>query len=80
MLDAVPDLRPTLKTADPEEPRRRPGGLDVTADYDKPGRTLELAATVTPELGPENEPDRAAPGRGYLPVAGAGFEPATFGL
>jgi hypothetical protein len=52
-----------------------------TAVYDKPNRTLELRATVAPELVPEDKnPDRARPGRGCLSIAGAGFEPATFGL
>ena len=40
----------------------------MTAVYDKLNQTLELRATVTPELIPEDEdPDRATPGRGFLP-------------
>ena len=81
MLEALPDLRPTLKTADPEELVELFQAFDVTAVYDKPNRTLELAATVTPELVPENEKPRPSHARsGISSIAGAGFEPATFGL
>ena len=53
----------------------------MTAVYDKVGRTLELGATVTPEPVPDNEKARrsGAPS-GISSIAGAGFEPATFGL
>jgi hypothetical protein len=81
MLAAVPDLRPTLKAAGPEELAELFAAFDVTAIYDKPNRTLELAATVTPELVPENEnPRRSDAPSGISSIAGAGFEPATFGL
>jgi hypothetical protein len=41
---------------------------------------LNLAATITPELLPQNDGDRAGERSRVLEVAGAGFEPATFGL
>jgi hypothetical protein len=52
----------------------------VTATYDKADQ-LHLAATVPGELVTENEkpptPEKAS---GDSFIAGAGFEPATFGL
>lgn len=81
MLATVPDLRPTLKAASPEELARLFAAFDVSAIYDKPNRTLELAVTVTPELIPEDEnPRRSGAPSGISSIAGAGFEPATFGL
>jgi len=53
MLDAIPDLRPTLRTAAPDELAELFAAFDVTAVYDKPNQTLELRVTVTPELAPE---------------------------
>jgi len=69
MLAAVPDLRPSLKTASPEDLADLLEAFDVTAVYDKSGRTLELRATVMPELIPDNEKPRRTrgPRRGYLP-------------
>ncbi len=72
-LDAIPDLRDTLKSATADELAEILETFDVTATYDKPNRTLELAATL-------NAPRPPNGGRGNLQVAGAGFEPATFGL
>ena len=55
--------------------------FDVGVIYDKPNRTLEFGATVIPELLPENEkPRRSGAPSGISSIAGAGFEPATFGL
>jgi hypothetical protein len=81
MLAAVPDLRPSLKTAGPEDLADLLEAFEVTAVYDKTGRTLELGATVMPELVPDNEkPRRSKAPSGISSIAGAGFEPATFGL
>jgi hypothetical protein len=81
MLAAVPDLRPSLKAAGPEELADLLEAFDVTAVYDKSGGTLELGATVMPELVPDNEkPRRSRAPSGISSIAGAGFEPATFGL
>jgi hypothetical protein len=81
MLAAVPDLRPSLKTAGPEDLADLLEAFDVTAVYNKTGRTLELGATVMPELVPDNEkPRRSRAPSGISSIAGAGFEPATFGL
>lgn len=65
MLAAIPDLRRALKSASQEELADILDRFDIEAVYDKPGRTLELAATITPELVPEPErTDRPAGGRG----------------
>ena len=50
--------------------------------YDKTRQVLDLAATITPELLPAllNESDRPEERSQDNGVAGAGFEPATFGL
>ena len=81
MLDAVPDLRPTLASADPAELADLFETFDVTVTYDKPNRRGQLAATITPELVPGQEQTPPPRGRwGKSSIAGAGFEPATFGL
>ena len=80
MLDAVPDLRKALKTASGEQLADIFGAFDVTVSYDKASQQLDLAATVTPELLPQNDRDRSGERSRVLEVAGAGFEPATFGL
>jgi hypothetical protein len=81
MLAAVPNLRPSLKAAGPEELADLLEAFDVTAVYDKAGRTLELGATVMPELAPDKRyPRRTRAPSGISSIAGAGFEPATSGL
>jgi hypothetical protein len=83
MLDAVPDLRPALATYDPNELADLFAAFDVCATYDKAVRSLKLSATLAPQLattqeatGPPNERPRSR----ISSIAGAGFEPATFGL
>jgi hypothetical protein len=81
MLDAIPDQRPTLRAAAPEELSEIFEAFDVNGAYDKPNRTLTLAATVAHTAArhlPQNDESRLA--RGGFRIAGAGFEPATFGL
>jgi uncharacterized small protein (DUF1192 family) len=82
MLDAVPDLRPTLATAPDDELQKIFRAFDVSIVYDKDGQMLTIAATITPELLPEpaNANDRPGGRSQISEVAGAGFEPATFGL
>ena len=48
MLDAVPDLRPTIKTATEEELAEIFRAFNVTITYDKARQVLDLSATVTP--------------------------------
>ena len=81
MLDAVPDLRDELRKASPEGLADLLDAFDVTATYDKAEHQLHLAATVPGELVSENEkPPTPQKASGDSFIAGAGFEPATFGL
>jgi hypothetical protein len=80
MLDAVPDLRKALIAADDQQLAEIFGAFDVTVSYDKASQQLNIAATITPELLPHNDGDRLGERSRVLEVAGAGFEPATFGL
>jgi hypothetical protein len=82
MLDAVPDLRPSLHNATEQELANLLAAFDVTISYDKPNRRLTLTATIGPGLlpPPENNDDRPGERSLISQVAGAGFEPATFGL
>ena len=81
MLDAIPDMRDALRTADETELAEIFDAFDVAATYDKPNARLELSATVTTELVTDQEKSDRPEGRSRDSViAGAGFEPATFGL
>ena len=83
MLDAVPDLRPALASCDEAELADLLTNFDVTASYDKTNRHFKLGATLTPELVAAQEAKRPPGGRPrsrISSIAGAGFEPATFGL
>ncbi len=82
-LAAVPDILPSLQTASAEELADLFEAFDVTAVYDKAGRALELGATVMPERPRQRKTptERRPVGDIFHPsIAGAGFEPATFGL
>lgn len=73
MLDAVPDLRKALKTASDEQLADIFAAFDVTISYDKTSQKLDLAATITPELLPQNDDDHHSEERSRVPViAGAG--------
>ncbi len=52
MLDAVPDVRHALKTADDAELAEIVRAFDVTITYDKAGQRLDPAATITPNCFP----------------------------
>jgi hypothetical protein len=60
MLNAVPDLRKTIKTATDAELAEIFRAFDVEITYDKTSQILNLAATITPELLPDlaDESDR----------------------
>lgn len=55
MLDSIPDLRPALANADPAELADICDAFQITAVYDKANRTVELSATITPELLPKDK-------------------------
>jgi hypothetical protein len=52
MLDAVPDLRPTIEKATDEELAEIFKAFDLRITYDKTRQALDFAATITPELMP----------------------------
>jgi hypothetical protein len=55
MLDGIPDLRPALANARPTELADICDAFQITAVYDKANRTVELSATITPELLPKDK-------------------------
>jgi hypothetical protein len=63
MLDAVPNLRPTLKMATADELAEIFRALDVRITYDRTRQVLDLAATIVPGLLPDS-PKRKRPPRG----------------
>jgi site-specific DNA recombinase len=75
-LDAVPDLSKALENASEDELTELLDAFDVSVSYDKPAKRLELSAVIAPDLDPETAGGRS----GDSFIAGAGFEPATFGL
>ena len=83
-LQSIPDLRDTLATASPEELAEIFDAFEIKAVYDRRDQSLDINATVIPELWDETPQKRQRPanttGRGTSSIAGAGFEPATFGL
>jgi hypothetical protein len=68
MLDAVPDLRESLKTATPEKLSAIFRAFDVTVTYDKANQFLDLDAAILPELLPapiteSDHPEEQSPSR-----------------
>lgn len=58
LLDSVPDLRPVMQQASPDELTELFAAFDLTATYDKEQRALRLAATLSPALIPTSERPR----------------------
>jgi site-specific DNA recombinase len=58
LLASVPDLRPVMRKASPEQLIELFAAFDVTTTYDKAGRKLLLAATLNPALVPIPERPR----------------------
>ncbi len=81
-LLAIPDLSDAIFASSPSELAEIYDAFEVVAYYDKRDNSLEITATVVPELwdDPENEPPAQRAGRRTSSIAGAGFEPATSGL
>ncbi|MBS1882045.1 MAG: hypothetical protein JSS97_03710 [Actinobacteria bacterium] len=83
MLEKVPDLRVAMRDAGGEDLIELLDVFDVTVSYDKPGRRLNLSASIESDLLAGCEPGMPAAGGARSQgsdIAGAGFEPATFGL
>ena len=80
MPDAIPDMRDALAAAEMNELADIFRAFDDCATCNKDTRRLELAATITPQLVAAHENDRHGGRSRDFGIAGAGFEPATFGL
>ena len=81
ILSSIPDLRPALASYGPDELIALFDAYDVVATYDKANRQIEVGANL--KLFEPLERKRPAQGRPRSlinSIAGAGFEPATFGL
>ena len=83
-LARVPDLSKALAEATPEVQRQVFQAFDLQIAYDKVGRRIEISATVSEAVANAFENAKALQKEGSAVVvrdiAGAGFEPATFGL
>jgi site-specific DNA recombinase len=83
-LARIPDLTQSLGEASPEVQRQVFEAFELEILYDKAERTIEMSATVSEAVADAFEKQKALPEEGSLVVvrdiAGAGFEPATFGL
>jgi hypothetical protein len=83
-LARVPDLTKALREASPEVQRQVFEAFELQVLYDKAERRIEISATVSEAVANAFEKPKALPKEGSLvvltEVAGAGFEPATFGL
>jgi hypothetical protein len=66
MLDLVPDLRPALETADPEELAEILDAFDIIITYGKQRWSSPPPSTKS-SPDPSTKTDRHAGGRGYLP-------------
>ena len=76
--------RSALAISSPEELAEIFDAFGISASYDKRDHSLEVMATVVPELWNEEDREAIRPatraGRRTPLIAGAGFEPATSGL
>jgi hypothetical protein len=83
-LARVPDLSKSLAEASPEIQRQVFEAFDLQIAYDKVGRRIEISASVSEAIANAFENTKALQKEGSVVVAreiaGAGFEPATFGL
>jgi hypothetical protein len=79
----VPDLTKALREATPGVQRQVFEAFELQILYDKAARKIEISATVSETVADAFEKQKALPKEGSLEVvrdiAGAGFEPATFG-
>ena len=83
-LARVPDLTKALAKAPPQIQRQVFEAFELQIAYDKAGGRVELSATVSESVADAFENTKALRREGSVVVprdiAGAGFEPATFGL
>lgn len=83
-LARIPDLTKVLRDAPPEVKRQTFDAFDLRIDFDKATGRIEISATVSQALADAFENTKALQSEGFQvtvgDIAGAGFEPATFGL
>ncbi len=83
-LEKLPDLSKALGKAPAEIQRQVFEAFELQISYDKVGGRIELSATVSEAVADAFDNTKALHKEGSVVVvrdiAGAGFEPATFGL
>jgi site-specific DNA recombinase len=83
-LGRVPDLAQALRDAPSAVQRQVFEAFDLRIDYDKPGRRVEVSATVSEAVADAFENAKALHKEGLsvvvTDIAGVGFEPTTSGL
>jgi site-specific DNA recombinase len=82
-LASIPDMRKLLEQAEDEEMVDLLDAFDIKVVYDKPAGTLEVSALLGRDFGPDPDNEKRRPDEEpslNSSIAGAGFEPATFGL
>ncbi len=83
-LARIPDLAQALRDAPPEIKRQTFDAFDLKLRFDKAHRRIEISATISEAVAAALETTRALHAEGSQvstsDIAGAGFEPATFGL
>ncbi len=81
---ASPDLAAALHQAPTELKRQVFDAFCLQITYDKPSRRIEISATITQAIADTLENAKDLPQEvssvAQRDIAGAGFEPATFGL
>ena len=80
----MPDLSRALREAPPALKRQVFEAFCLRIAYDKVGRRIEVSATISEAVAEALENERDLPKKvssvALRDIAGAGFEPATFGL
>ena len=83
-LARIPDLGQQLRDAPRETQRQTFEAFDLKIAFDKAAGRIEVSATVTEAVANAFENTKALQAEGFQvtfsDIAGAGFEPATFGL
>ena len=84
LLARIPDLADALRQAPTELKRQVFEAFCLQITYDKPDRRIEISATITEAIADALQNAKDLPQEvssvARRDIAGAGFEPATFGL
>jgi site-specific DNA recombinase len=87
LLSRLPDLGAALRKAPPQLKRQVFDAFGLQITYDKLSRRIEISATITEAIARALENEKSLPKEALSnslvaprDIAGAGFEPATFGL